>query len=53
MILMIGWSSNPIFSLIEAIRFIGQSISYEMRLILIVFNFIILRESYSLVDLVI
>jgi len=50
-IIIIGWSSNPIFSLIGAIRFIVQSISYEVNFILILFRVIILRESYSLIDL--
>jgi NADH:ubiquinone oxidoreductase subunit H len=41
--------SNPI--LMGAIRFIAQSISYEVSFLLILFRVIILRESYSLVDL--
>jgi len=50
-IIIIGWSLNSIFSLMGAIRFIARSISYEVRFILIIFRVIILRESYSLVDL--
>jgi len=49
MIIMIGWSSNSIFSLMGAIRFIAQSISYEVRFMLIIFRIMILSESYSLV----
>jgi len=52
MILIIGWASNSAFSLMGVIRFIAQSISYEVRSILIIFSIIILRENYSLVDLV-
>jgi len=46
-ILIIGWRSNSVFSLIEVIRFIAQSISYEVKFILIIFRLIILRENYS------
>jgi NADH:ubiquinone oxidoreductase subunit H len=44
MIIIIGWRSNSIFSLIGAIRFIAQSISYEVSFILIIFRVIILRD---------
>jgi len=33
---MIGWRFKSVFSLIEAIRFIVQSISYEVRLCYII-----------------
>jgi len=48
---MIGYRS--VFSLIEAIRSIAQSISYEVSFILILFRLIILRERYSLIDVII
>jgi len=51
-VIIIGWRSNSIFSLIVAIRFIAQSISYEVRFILITFSLIILREGYSLINLI-
>jgi len=44
-------SSNSIFPLMGASRFIAQSISYEVRFISIIFRVIILSESYSLIDL--
>jgi len=50
-IIIIGWRSNSIFSLMGAIRFIAQSISYEVRFILIIFSLIILSERYSLINL--
>jgi len=46
-------SSNSALSLMGAIRFIAQSISREMRFILILFSMIILTESYSSVGLMI
>jgi len=53
MILIIGWRSNSMFSLIDSIRFISQSISYEVRFILIHYCLIILRERYCLGILVV
>jgi len=50
-IMIIGSSSNSIFPLMGASRFIAQSISYEVRFISIIFRVIILSESYSLIDL--
>jgi len=50
MFLMIGWSSNSIYSLIGSIRVISQVLSYEVSFIIIILILIILRERYSFVD---
>nr|WRK21491.1 NADH dehydrogenase subunit 1 [Nelidina sp. n.] len=47
-ILMIcGWSSNSVYSMLGCIRSISQSISYEVSLSLIMFCFFMLIDSYS------
>lgn len=51
-ILLIGWSSNSMYSIVGAIRAIAQTLSYEVRFIMIILVFIILRERYTLGDLV-
>lgn len=48
--LLIGWSSNSRYSIIGAIRVIAQTLSYEVRFIIIILNLIILRERYSFID---
>lgn len=50
--LLIGWSSNSLYSLIGALRVIAQILSYEVRFIIIILILIIIRESYSFVDFV-
>jgi len=45
--LLIGWSSNSIYSIIGSIRVIAQTLSYEVRFIIIILVLIILRERYS------
>lgn len=46
-LLMAGWSSNSIYSLIGSIRLVAQAISYEVRFILIIYCVIILMERFS------
>lgn len=53
MILLLRWGSNSMFSLIGSMRFVAQTISYEVRFVLILYVLIILRERYSLKDLLI
>lgn len=48
-----GWRSNSMFSLIGAIRLVAQSISYEVGFVLILYVLIILIERYSIKNLLI
>ena len=50
--IFIGWFSNSIYSLMGAVRAISQTLSYEVRLIMIFLVLIILRERYSFVDFI-
>lgn len=49
-ILLIGWSSNSSYSLLGSLRSVAQSLSYEVRFIIIILVFILMRERYSLLD---
>lgn len=51
-VLLIGWSSNSIYSMVGAIRVIAQTLSYEVSFIMIILGLIILRERYALGDFV-
>lgn len=50
-VIMIGWSSNSLYSILGAIRSIAQILSYEVSFIIIILVQIILSERYSLLDL--
>lgn len=50
--LFIRWSSNSIYSIIGSIRVIAQTLSYEVRLIMIILVVIVLGERYSFVDFI-
>jgi len=52
MFMFIGWFFNSIYSLIGAVRAISQTLSYEVRLIMIFLVLIILREDYSFIDFI-
>nr|YP_011004824.1 NADH dehydrogenase subunit 1 [Leptomastidea bifasciata]WPT46965.1 NADH dehydrogenase subunit 1 [Leptomastidea bifasciata] len=43
-----GWSSNSVYSLLGGLRSIAQTISYEVSMILIMFCIMILLESFNL-----
>lgn len=45
-----GWSSNSIYSLIGSLLAIAQTISYEVRLILIIIRLLILIENFTIFE---
>nr|ALO77353.1 NADH deshydrogenase subunit 1 [Anthaxia sp. ANT01] len=49
-IMLAGWSSNSIYSLLGSLRSIAQTISYEVSLALILLSFLILVSSLNLLD---
>ena len=49
-LLGVGWSSNSKYALIGALRFVAQTISYEVRLALILMVFVYFRLNYNLRD---
>ena len=46
-LLAAGWSSNSKYSLIGALRGVAQTISYEVRLVLILISPLIVTFSYD------
>lgn len=51
LLLLIGWSSNSLYSILGAMRVVSQTLSYEVRLIIIILVVIILGERYRVKDL--
>lgn len=51
-IILSGWSSNSNYSLLGIIRSVAQTISYEVRLILILLRFLFLILRFNLIDFV-
>nr|QTJ63459.1 NADH dehydrogenase subunit 1 [Sycophaga agraensis] len=49
--MIIGWSSNSLYSMLGAIRSIAQTISYEVSMIFIMLNLILLIENFNLIYL--
>lgn len=49
-VIIAGWSSNRSYSLLGGIRSIAQTISYEIRLVLIIMSFILFISSYNLIN---
>lgn len=45
---LIGWSSNSKYSIVGALRGIAQTISYEIRLALVLFSILIFSRSHEL-----
>lgn len=45
-----GWASNSNYALLGGLRAVAQTISYEVRLALILLSFVFLVGSYCLVD---
>nr|UZT67502.1 NADH dehydrogenase subunit 1 [Trybliographa sp. ZJUH 20220008] len=53
MMMMSGWSSNSMYSMLGSIRAVAQSISYEVSLILIILSNLMLVESFNMMKLII
>nr|ATL63089.1 NADH dehydrogenase subunit 1 [Cassida circumdata] len=49
-VMMAGWSSNSIYSLLGSTRSIAQTVSYEISMVLIIMSFICFCYSYNLID---
>lgn len=49
-LMIAGWSSNSKYALLGGLRAVAQTISYEVRLALIVLSFIVIVEELSLDD---
>lgn len=52
-VILAGWSSNSIYSLLGRLRAVAQTISYEVRLVLIFISLIFLIESYNFFNFII
>nr|YP_009694396.1 NADH dehydrogenase subunit 1 [Pterostichus niger]ANJ70616.1 NADH dehydrogenase subunit 1 [Pterostichus niger]QEI26056.1 NADH dehydrogenase subunit 1 [Pterostichus niger] len=51
-VMIAGWSSNSSYSLLGGLRAVAQTISYEVSLALILMSFMILIESFSLMEFI-
>lgn len=49
-VLICGWSSNSNYAILGAIRSVAQTISYEVRIALIIINFLILIYRFNFID---
>lgn len=49
-LIICGWSSNSIYSVLGAIRRVSQAISYEVSLSLILLSFFLLCDRYNLIN---
>nr|YP_009442045.1 NADH dehydrogenase subunit 1 [Maiestas dorsalis]APO09331.1 NADH dehydrogenase subunit 1 [Maiestas dorsalis] len=49
-LIICGWSSNSIYSMLGCVRSVSQAISYEVSLSLILLGFFFLLDSYSIMD---
>lgn len=50
-VIIAGWSSNSNYALLGGLRAVAQTISYEVRLALILLSFIFLISGFNLIDL--
>nr|AFQ62155.1 NADH dehydrogenase subunit 1 [Noteridae sp. MJTNT-2012] len=50
MVMIAGWSSNSVYSLLGSLRAIAQTISYEVSLMLIFMSYIIFIGSFNFLD---
>lgn len=51
-IIIAGWSSNRNYALLGRVRSIVQTISYEVRLIIIILSFLLIILSLNIIDLI-
>lgn len=49
-VIVAGWSSNSNYALLGGLRAVAQTISYEVRIALILLSFVFLIRSYNLID---
>lgn len=47
-VMIAGWSSNSNYALLGGLRAVAQTISYEVRLALVILSFVILVGGYNL-----
>nr|UVN15311.1 NADH dehydrogenase subunit 1 [Nasonia oneida] len=47
-----GWSSNSVYSIIGSLRSIAQTISYEVSMILLMLSILLMVESFSLINII-
>nr|AFQ62120.1 NADH dehydrogenase subunit 1 [Micrambina sp. MIC01] len=50
-VMLAGWSSNSNYALLGSLRSVAQTISYEVSLSLILLSFLVLSNSFNLLDL--
>nr|QWQ55597.1 NADH dehydrogenase subunit 1 [Elimaea berezovskii] len=51
-VMIAGWSSNSNYALLGGLRAVAQTISYEVSLALILLSFVVLIESYCLLEFI-
>nr|AQM39914.1 NADH dehydrogenase subunit 1 [Deflorita sp. ZJZ-2017] len=51
-VMIAGWSSNSNYALLGSLRAVAQTISYEVSLALILLSFVLLVDSYCLLDFI-
>nr|YP_009967236.1 NADH dehydrogenase subunit 1 [Diaphanes citrinus]QEO18998.1 NADH dehydrogenase subunit 1 [Diaphanes citrinus] len=52
-IMIAGWSSNSMYSMLGSLRCVAQTISYEVSLFMILFSFLLLIGSVKIFDMII
>nr|YP_010157589.1 NADH dehydrogenase subunit 1 [Fieberiella septentrionalis]QRG29277.1 NADH dehydrogenase subunit 1 [Fieberiella septentrionalis] len=50
-LMVCGWSSNSVYSMLGCIRSVSQAISYEVSLSIILMSYFVMVDGYSLMDL--
>ncbi|YP_001096009.2 NADH dehydrogenase subunit 1 (mitochondrion) [Galendromus occidentalis] len=52
-VLGVSWASNSKYALLGAYRLVSQTVSYEVGLVFLLMNFVLLSKSYNLLDLMV